>query len=75
MLWRELDVSGRGGPKLDSLPDARHKFAVIWNLLPLADEVIAKIMSLESAQKVINLRLVARNHLAKALMDSGIPKR
>lgn len=44
---------------------------MIWNLLPIADELIAKIMSLESAQKVINLRLVARNHLAKALMDSG----
>jgi hypothetical protein len=75
LLWRELDVPGRGGPPLDSLPDSRHRFAVIWNLLPLADEVIAKIMNLESAQKVINLRLVARNHLAKALTDSSTPRR
>jgi hypothetical protein len=48
---------------------------VIWNLLPLEDGLIAKVMELESAQKVINLRMVARTHLAKTLIDSGIPEK
>jgi hypothetical protein len=48
---------------------------VIWNLLPLDDGVIAKIMGLESGQKVINLRMVAKNHLCKALVDTGIPEK
>jgi hypothetical protein len=43
--------------------------------LPLDDGLIAKIMALESAQKVINLRMVARTHLAKTLIDSGIPEK
>ncbi len=43
---------------------------MIWKLLPIEDHVIAKAMGLESAQKVINLRLVARNHLAKVLLDT-----
>jgi len=75
LLWRELDVPARGGPPLDTVLDSHLRFAVIWNLLPIADEVIAKVMGLDSSQKVINLRLVARNHLAKALVDTGIPKK
>lgn len=74
LLWRELDVPGRGGPPLETISDAHLRFAVIWKLLPIEDHVIAKAMGLDSAQKVINLRLVARNHLAKVLVDSGIPR-
>ncbi len=75
VLWRELDVRGKGGPALEAVMDARLRFAVIWNLLPLEDGVIAKVMELDGAQKVINLRMVARTHLAKALIDSGIPEK
>jgi hypothetical protein len=70
LLWRELDVPGRGGPRLEAISDSHLRFAVIWKLLPIEDHVIAKAMGLESAQKVINLRLVARNHLAKVLLDT-----
>ena len=48
---------------------------MIWNFLPLEDVLIAKIMELDGAQKVINLRMVARTHLAKTLVDSGIPEK
>ena len=75
VLWRELDIRNKGGPALEALMDARLRFAVIWNLLPLEDGIIAKIMELEGAQKVINLRMVARTHLAKTLIDSGIPEK
>lgn len=75
VLWRELDVRGKGGPALEAVIDSRLRFAVIWNLLPLEDGVIAKIMELDGAQKVINLRMVARTHLAKTLIDSGIPEK
>jgi hypothetical protein len=75
LLWRELDVRGSGGPALEAVMDPKLRFAVIWNLLPLEDGVIAKIMELDGAQKVINLRMVARTHLAKALIDSGIPEK
>ena len=73
VLWRELEVQKKGGPALEAVMDPKLRFAVIWNLLPLEDGLIAKIMELEGAQKVINLRMVARTHLAKALIDSGIP--
>ncbi len=75
VLWRELDVQAKGGPALDAVMDPKLRFAVIWNLLPLEDGLIAKIMELDGAQKVINLRMVARTHLAKALIDSGIPEK
>jgi hypothetical protein len=75
LLWRDLDIRGKGGPALDALPEPRLRFAVIWNLLPLEDGLIAKIMELDGAQKIINLRMVARTHLAKALIDSGIPEK
>lgn len=75
LLWRELDVRAKGGPALEAVMDGRHRFAVIWNLLPLEDGLIAKVMELDSAQKVINLRMVARTHLAKTLVDSGIPEK
>jgi len=75
VLWRELDIRNKGGPALEALMDARLRFAVIWNLLPLEDGIIAKIMELDGAQKVINLRMVARTHLAKTLIDSGIPEK
>ena len=75
VLWRELDVQTKGGPALDTLSDPKLRFAVIWHFLPLEDGLIAKIMELEGAQKVINLRMVARTHLAKALIDSGIPEK
>jgi hypothetical protein len=75
VLWRELDVKGKGGPALEALMDSKLRFAVIWNFLPLEDGVIAKVMELDGAQKVINLRMVARTHLAKTLIDSGIPEK
>lgn len=75
VLWRELNIAARGGPPLDAIPDPLLRFATIWNLLPLEDEVIARLMGLESGQKVINLRMVAKNHLAKALLESGIPEK
>jgi hypothetical protein len=75
VLWRELDVQRKGGPALDAVMDPKLRFAVIWNFLPLEDGVIAKVMELEGAQKVINLRMVARTHLAKTLIDSGIPEK
>jgi hypothetical protein len=74
LLWRELNVRSRGGPTLESISDSHLRFAVIWKLLPIEDHIIAKAMGLESAQKVINLRLVARTHLAKVLVDTGIPR-
>jgi hypothetical protein len=67
ILWRELSVVAAGGPPLEAVPDSKLRFAVIWNLLPLEDGTIARVMGLESGQKVINLRMVAKTHLAKAL--------
>lgn len=60
-LWRVL--------ALEPVADPRHRFPTIWNLLPLDDSLIAQVMGLESGQKVINLRMVAKNHLAKALTE------
>ncbi|HLH40344.1 MAG TPA: sigma factor [Bryobacteraceae bacterium] len=59
LLARELNLSFS--------PDPRLRFAAVWNALPLEDGLIARLMGLESAQKVINLRMVAKNHLAKVL--------
>lgn len=67
LLWRRLEVEAHGGPPLASVGDPHRRFAVIWDLLPLEDEVIAAAMGLDSGQKVINLRMVAKNHLAKVL--------
>ncbi len=75
ILWAQLEIAARGGPALETTRDPRLRFAVIWNLLPLDDIVIAKLMELESAQKVINLRMVAKTHLAKVLVEPGIPKK
>ncbi len=68
-LWQRLEVEAHGGPPLASLGDPHRRFAVIWDLLPLEDEVIAAAMGLDSGQKVINLRMVAKNHLAKVLSE------
>ncbi len=67
LLWRGLGIEARGGPPLESVGDPLSRFAVIWNLLPLEDDLIAAVMGLDSGQKVINLRMVAKNHLAKVL--------
>lgn len=75
VLWADLQIEVKGGPALETLSDSRLRFAVIWNLLPLDDSVIARVLGLESAQKVINLRMVAKNHLAKVLIEPGIPKK
>jgi hypothetical protein len=69
LLWNRLEVEARGGPALESVDDPHRRFAVIWDLLPLEDDVIAAVMGLDSGQKVINLRMVAKNHLAKVLAD------
>jgi hypothetical protein len=69
LLWHRLEVVARGGPALESVDDPHRRFAVIWDLLPLEDDVIAAVMGLDSGQKVINLRMVAKNHLAKVLAD------
>jgi len=68
VLWSGLQVEARGGPPLASMGDPHSRFAVIWDLLPLEDELIAAVMGLDSGQKVINLRMVAKNHLAKILV-------
>jgi hypothetical protein len=75
VLWRELNITSRGGPPLEAIPDPRLRFATIWNLLPIEDDIIARVMGLESGQKVINLRMVAKNHLAKTLIETGIPEK
>jgi hypothetical protein len=59
LLWRELNIVPAPVPPL--------RFAVVWNALPLEDALIARLMGLDSGQKVINLRMVAKNHLAKTL--------
>ncbi|GEM_PF-2336194 len=59
--------------KLSFSPDPRLRFAAVWNALPLEDGLIARLMGLESAQKVINLRMVAKNHLARALATGNKP--
>jgi hypothetical protein len=71
-LWRELQMEQQGEPPLEAVPDARLRFAMIWPRLPLEDDVIARVMGLASGQKVINLRMVAKNHLAKALTSKNI---
>ena len=65
ILWRELH--------LDCPPEPRLRFAVVWNALPLDDLLIARVMGLDSGQKVINLRMVAKNHLARALAGEKKP--
>lgn len=67
-LWGTLAIEAQGGPPLAALPDPVQRFGVIWSLLPVDDEVIAGLMALESSQKVINLRTVAKNHLARILL-------
>lgn len=49
------------------LAPSTRRFAAVWNALPLEDGLIARLMGLDSGQKVINLRMVAKNHLAKSL--------
>lgn len=70
VLWTELAIEAHGGPALASIPGAAERFAVVWNYLPLEDSLIARLMSLDSAQKVVNLRMVAKTHLAKVLRIS-----
>jgi hypothetical protein len=48
------------------------RFAIVWKHLPLDDDLIARVMGLESSQKVINLRMVAKTHLAKTLAAKKI---
>jgi hypothetical protein len=72
VLWSELRVESRGDPPLLAVPDPMLRFAVVWKHLPLDDGLIARVMGLESSQKVINLRMVARTHLAKALAAKNI---
>jgi len=72
LLWGELGIERGGGPALEALPDAAMRFGVVWSWLPLEDDLIARVMGLESSQKVINLRLVAKNHLAKVLTARGV---
>ncbi len=67
ILWRELSV--------ETVADPRLRFPTIWNALPLDDGLIAQVMGLESAQKVINLRMVAKNHLARALTEKKDPQK
>ncbi len=70
ILWSELAIEARGGPPLASVTEAGARFAVLWNFLPLEDGLIARLMSLENAQKVINLRMVAKTHLVKVLSSA-----
>jgi hypothetical protein len=72
LLWRELQIEPKGGPPLDAVPDPKLRFAILWNHLPLEDQLIARVMGLDSGQKVINLRTVANTHLAKALAAKKI---
>ena len=72
VLWRELQIEPKGGPPLDAVPDPKLRFAIVWNHLPLEDQLIARVMGLDSGQKVINLRMVANTHLAKALAAKKI---
>ncbi len=67
LLSRELN--------LDAPSDKSLRFAAVWNALPLDDGLIAQVMGLESGQKVINLRMVAKNHLAKALIGKKDQKK
>jgi hypothetical protein len=61
LLFRELNLAPAADPRL--------RFAAIWNALPLEDGLIARLMGLDSSQKVINLRMVAKNHLAQSLVE------
>jgi hypothetical protein len=72
ILWSDLAVVSRGDPPLDAVPDPLLRFAVLWKHLPLEDDLIARVMGLESSQKVINLRMVAKTHLAKTLAAKKI---
>jgi hypothetical protein len=65
LLWSALGI----GAKLESIEGSAARLAMIWRFLPLEDELIARLMELESPQKVINLRMVAKNHLAKVLVN------
>lgn len=66
LLWKELNIE----TPFDSVSDGVERFSHIWSRMPLDDSLIARLMSLESPQKVINLRMVARNHLAKSLLEA-----
>ena len=69
LLWQELRIDQ---PPIDAVPDPLMRFAIVWKHLPLDDDLIARVMGLESSQKVINLRMVAKTHLAKTLAAKKI---
>jgi hypothetical protein len=69
VLWEVLRIAP---PPLEAVPDPLMRFAVVWKHLPIDDDLIARLMGLESTQKVINLRMVAKTHLAKTLAAKKI---
>lgn len=71
-LWRELQIEAKGGPPLEAVPDAKLRFAIVWNYLPLEDRVIARVMGLATGQMVINLRNTAKDLLARMLRSKKI---
>ncbi len=66
--FKVLQEEAEAEIRLDALPDDEHRFAAIWNRLPLRDATIARLMG-KTTQEVINLRMVAITNLAKKLAD------
>jgi hypothetical protein len=53
--------------RIEAQEDSMSRFAAVWKHLPLDDALIARLMSLDGAQKIVNLRRAAANQLAQVL--------
>lgn len=71
----EYSAAAAGNPESDgpTLPPdpgtPRARFEALWDHLPLGDRVLARMLSKNDEQKVINLRMVATQKAAKQLQE------
>lgn len=65
-LWPLLELDSGNASKVTALRTDAARFLFLWAWLPLADSAIARLLRCE-AQRVINLRRLAKDRLAERL--------
>lgn len=65
--WSALAVAPDERERLAALPGERERFAALWQHLPIADAVIAKVFDWQNPQQVINRRAQACEQVKRQL--------
>ncbi len=66
--WSALAVAPDERTRLSALPDERERFAALWQHLPMADAIIAKVFDWQNPQQVINRRAQACEQVKRQLV-------